>query len=93
MRLWRKLPDAPTGDDLDAWREFRDAHGLGRVRSGELAELKKDVERERLRKLRRENALRHGSRKAHRDIQSQWFFWRDLPWIAPSKGRDWARLC
>lgn len=61
LRLWRKLPDAPTGDDLDAWREFRDAHGLGRVRSGELAELKKDVERERLRKLRRENAVAEGN--------------------------------
>ena len=34
---------------------------MGRVRSGELAELKKEVERERLRKLRRENAVAEGS--------------------------------
>ena len=61
LRNWRKLAESPVGDDFDAWTAFRDAHGLGRVRSGELAELKKEVERERLRKLRRENAVAEGS--------------------------------
>lgn len=60
LRLWRQRPGAPTGPDVDAWRRFMAAEGLGRSHTNELADLRRQVEGERLRKLKRENAQAEG---------------------------------
>jgi hypothetical protein len=54
---WREMPDAPQVPDLVQWAAFIEDHGLGKRDTKSLTELKSDVEREKLRKLKRENEV------------------------------------
>ena len=56
---WRKLPEAPTEPDLDAWIKWMEANKEGGA-SIDLQEAKRQVELEKLRKLRRENEIQEG---------------------------------
>lgn len=56
---WRKLPDAPTEPDVEAWKEWHEENKAG-AGGAELSEVKRQVELEKLRKLRRENEVQEG---------------------------------
>ncbi len=60
LRQWRTRPGAPQTKNLSEWQNYVRDEGLGRPKDKELIELKKDVERERWRKLRRENEVAEG---------------------------------
>jgi hypothetical protein len=58
---WRKLDGAPEDPHVEQWRAFMEENNLGRSTSATLTGLRADVEREKLRKLRRENEVAEGS--------------------------------
>ena len=60
LGTWRKMEGAPAEPDVDAWESFVAERGLGRTSSQNLTELRAEVEREKVRKLRRENEVAEG---------------------------------
>ena len=72
LRQWRTRPGAPQTKNLSEWQKYVRDEGLGRPKDKELIELKKDVERERWRKLRRENEVAEG-KLLRREILGPYF--------------------
>lgn len=60
LRLWRARPGAPQAPDEAAWRVFMEEQNLGRTKGAELADIKRRVELQRLRRLTRENEQAEG---------------------------------
>jgi hypothetical protein len=62
LRTWRAMPDAPQGPDVDAWKAFTAAEGLGQHKQakGELADLRAELLREQILRARRLNAKEAG---------------------------------
>lgn len=57
---WRKLPEAPTEPDAEAWMAWAAANRPDSTH-GDLNEVKRLVELEKLRKLKRQNEIEEGS--------------------------------
>lgn len=57
---WRKLPDAPTEPDVEAWMSWAAANKPDSTH-GDLNEVKRLVELEKLRKLKRHNEVEEGA--------------------------------
>lgn len=55
---WRKLPGAPTEPNLEQWTEWAASN---KSEHGDINEVKRLVELERLRKLKRENEIEEGA--------------------------------
>jgi hypothetical protein len=55
LRLWRARPGAPQAPDEAAWRVYMEEQNLGRTKGAELADIRRRVELQRLRRLTREN--------------------------------------
>jgi hypothetical protein len=70
LRTWRAMPDAPQGPDVDAWKAFMAAEGLGQHKQakGELADLRAQLLREQILRARRQNEKEAGELVAMADL-------------------------
>lgn len=60
LAKWRKLEGAPEEPNVEEWRDFMAERSLGRLPTAKLTEIRAEIEREKLRKIRRENEVAEG---------------------------------